>query len=340
MAAPRIKDIAARAGVHTSTVSLALRNSELIAAKTREHIQTIAREMNYRPNYLAKGLAGERTHTIGVLVNQLTDDFNMRVFSSQEQQLRHKDFTALMFVTHMDETIELKALNDLVGRRVDGIIINYPVLNGKAIEEINGIAKTGLPMAIYLSGHQVADLASIDKVDANLFQCGYDVTRHLLELGHRRISVLTSNPIGGRVRGYREALAEYGVEFDPRLIIEVRYPYSSGVEYVKEIMSYKQHPTAVFAYNDDLAVELLRELHGRGYHVPNDISIASVNDDRHSSELRVPLTTMRLPQEEIGRSLVDMVLRRLGKDSGMEPQSRAFDGKLIIRDSTAPPRGE
>ena len=333
-----IADIAARADVHRSTVSLALRGSPRIPDDTRERIERIAVELGYLPNLVARGLAVRRTNAVGLLVPELEDDFYVTVVSHQEQWLRARNMMPLLVVTKIRGAVELPALDELVGRGVDGFVFNYFPSDARTRERVAQIVRGGTPVAMF--GNR--DIEGVDYVFYDTIAMGYEVTRHLLELGHRRIAILTWSMHNRRMEGYRRALKEAGIAFDRSLVFLIHYTRQDISYLHKEIMALKERPTAIFAYCDDLAAEVMNNLVEADYRIPEDVSVAGFDDCWFSRVLRVPLTTMRLPQQEMAEALVEMLMNRIesgDKEGPLAAQFRTFEGELVVRQSTGPPPG-
>lgn len=163
--------------------------------------------------------------------------------------------------------------------------------------------------------------------------CGYKLTRHLIDLGHKKIAIVVNRDNDLKLIGYKKALKEAGLQND--LVFYCDYVFGNVAQIRKDIMSLRERPTAVFAYNDDLAAELIVELVEAGYSVPGDVSVVGVNDGWYSAKLRVPLTTYRLPQVKIGEKLVEMIVDKI-EDPSLHPEGFLFSGKIVVRESTSP----
>ncbi|MCP4640956.1 MAG: LacI family transcriptional regulator [bacterium] len=333
-----ISDIAEIAGVHRSTVSLALRDDPRIPESTRERIQRVAAEIGYLPNLVARGLASKRTHTVGLLVPKLRDDFYVTVVSCQEEWLRAHNLIPLLIVTNIRKEIELPAIEELIGRGVDGLVFNYYPSDLDTRKKVQQLAEDGTPIAMF--GYPESH--GVDCVSYDTIQMGYELTQHLTSLGHRRIAILTWSMHNRRMEGYRKALSEADIPFDPELVSLIDYDHQDISDLHRQLMSIDDPPTAIFAYSDDLAAEVMNHLINDGYQVPDDVSVAGFDDCWFSKLVRVPLTTMRLPQQALAEALVEMVAARIENPSADGiPAShyRTFEGELVVRDSTGPPRG-
>jgi len=327
-----ITDIAKCVNVDPSTVSLALNNSPRIAEKTRSRIQEIARAMGYTPNYFAKGLRGRKTKSIGLIVRSLRDQFYVDLLSSMECWLGDHQYSSLLEVTR--ENSAAQAVDELLERRVDGLAGSGFSQDIECLHKLADLARNGKPLALYVytSHLKLFENVNVDLVTCDLHQGCYEMTRHLLELGHRRIAFVGGGP-GKKTKGYKKAFEEYGIKPDPMLLVEYAYRYQDVSHICHKLMAPKDPPTAIFAYTDDLAAALIKELIKNGYDVPEDVSVAGINDNWHSQMLRLPLTTIRIPTEEIGETLVKMLVERIEKPS-LPQRVRQFKTELIKRDST------
>jgi len=324
-----IRDIAEKAGVHPSTVSLALRGSSRIPEATRERIAAIAEEIGYRPNYIAKALAGHKTQLIGIVVPKLHDSYIIDVITAQENWLQNAGYGSLLTVTHVRPQMEMKAVDDLIGRGVDGIAFNYIPKDLEVMRYLDEQSRKGVRFAMFGE----SELSKVVHVSWEGEECGYVITKYLLSLGHKRIAHIAIDSDDFRVEGYLRALREAGIPIDPQLCCTMDYGFQDVSDLRKELMSLKDRPTAIFAYNDDLAAELMAELCDSGYDIPGDVSIVGVNDGWYSSKLRVPLTTFRLPAAQMGIELVKLLV---ADPADQKLPLKKFRGELIIRKSTGP----
>ena len=239
-------------------------------------------------------------------------------------------------LTHRDPAVELQAVERLLAHGVDGFFFYEPPRNPAVLERLGELIAQGMPVVQFGSG----GIERADKVTYDDPAATCALTRHLLELGHRRIALVTHEPEGWRAAGYRQALESFGVPFDPRLVFPFEFTYEGGVQAVRQqIMALKQRPTAIFAHNDDMAIELVVDLTREGYQVPAEVSVAGVNDGWYADWGRVPLTTIRLSQKQMAQAMVDLLMQRLAHPE-LEPRQLAFGGELVVRASTAPPASQ
>jgi LacI family transcriptional regulator len=355
-----IRDIAARTGFSISTVSKALHNHACIAASTRRKIQEAARQLRYQPNRAARGLRGCQTHCVGVLMPGFQNQFYVDFFTSVERSLARQGYSALLVLARLRGQAELDLVDEMLGRGVDGLVIGS-LLGPRARKRIEELVHRRFPVVSYPDFLGIEGMDVVDTPDA---EGAAALTRHLLELGHRRIALVTPCLRDFRYEGYRRALEEFGVPFDsslhvqwwsepkptapPRLRIRsVREPPAEPDVFHQfwrdreEVACLRRHllaipdpPTAVFAYQDDMAMAIMHDLRENGYRVPGDISIVGVNDVPQAAY--VGLTTLRLPTREIGQAVAELLVGRIG-DPSRSPRRGDFHGEVVLRSSAAAP---
>lgn len=327
-----IKEIAKEAGFSIATVSMALREDTRISASTREHIQKIARALNYQPNYMARGLVGSSTHSIGILVSNMRDQFYVDMFSIQDAYLRQRGYSSLLVSTHFDPEMEMQAIDTLLSRGVDGLLVNTPLQSELVRNRLCELAKSRFPIAM----HENIEVETIDAVDNEDPHAARLLMEHLINLGHQRIALITRYRYGWRFEGYRQTLEAHGIPFLPERVFDFDYSFNGVEDLRRQILSLKERPTAIFAHNDDLAGEMIVDLLEQGFQVPEEMSVVGINDGWYSARLLVPLTTLRLPLTAIGEAAAEMLIERIGQPE-LPPRRRTFKGEVVVRKSTAPP---
>lgn len=328
-----IKTIAEDAGVHPSTVSLAMRNDSRIPAATRERIHMIASKLNYRPNYFARGLRGKRVNSVGILVPRLRDPYIIDLIDAQEKLLRKEQYLPLLAVTNSDPADEIKIIQDLLARGVDGFVFNYAPQHSRTLGQVKELVEAGTPVSLL---GEMDGVPGVDTVGVDLETSSCEITRHLLAMGHRDICLISMAECDSREVGYRKAYEEAGFEVDPSMILRATDAHIDADSLCAGLMSRPAMPTAVFAFNDDLAIELIARFTRSGISVPGDMSVVGVNDDWYSANVLVPLTTIRLAPQKYGASLVRMLMERIN-DPSVGPRRLVLPGELVLRRSAGPP---
>lgn len=334
-----IKDIAKQAGVSHSTVSRALHGSSLIAEETIERIRQIAVEMGYFPSAVARSLKTNRSHALGVVVSTIDDPFFSEILQGIEGVAQERGYSLLMAASQRDPEREQAIVQDMRERHVDGLIICSTSFN---TEQRSKLLEYGIP--IVMVNNQAAEeyRYSIyhDDVDGSR-----QVVRYLIELGHRHISYL-GNSISGRttldrLTGFRQEMDIAGLTVHADYIHDV--PGSrpeDGITALEHFLTLTQRPTAIFCFNDMLAIGVLSGLHNAGILVPEEISVVGFDNIVFSNYTNPPLTTFDQPKRYIGAEAARLILGLLdsAKDNdALGQEILKLKGKLLVRQSTAPP---
>ncbi|RAQ95850.1 LacI family DNA-binding transcriptional regulator [Thermogemmatispora tikiterensis] len=332
-----IYDIARRANVSPSTVSRALENHPRIGAETRKRIQELAREMDYVPNAVARSLIANRTWTIGMVLATIADPFMGRVVEGVEHVAIEAGFNVFVSTSQNDPQREIAVMKMLKQRRVDGIIViashlfdQYPRL----------FYRSKTPVIVINEQKPPSDAMHFVSVDD--IREAYRAVEHLLKLGHSRIGYIgvTNRPKSNqhRLQGYREALQAASIPIDPALIIvpeETQDHMRIGEISLEPLLT--AGATAVFCYNDAVAIGLLSACSKRGLAVPEDLSIIGFDDIDIAAYTVPPLTTVRQPRFQLGQRAMLMLLAIL---DGQEPENEIVPGELVIRQTTARPASD
>lgn len=327
-----IRDVAAAAGVSTSTVSRVL-DDRLPASRSAAaaRVRRAAAELGYRPDPSAASLRRGSTATIGVVVPRLTDTVMAMLYEALVSACARSHRYAVVATTDDVPDADREAAELLLSRRVDGLVLATARRGSTLPEELT---RRGVPYVLALR----TDGKSLSSVGDDALG-GYLATRHLLDLGHRRIGLIAgpdhASSARGRQVGYRQALLEAGIEPDERLVQPSAFGIESGVEACRALLAVQPAPTAVFAVNDNTAVGALSALVSEGLSVPDDVSLVGYNDIPIARRLPVPLSTVRVPFDEIAAAALDLLLRPLAAG---EPRLRVAAPTLIPRGSSAPPQ--
>jgi LacI family transcriptional regulator len=324
-----ILDVARAAGVSKSTVSRVLderlpRSSSAAAERVRQ----VAAELGYVRNPLASGLRRTGTSTIGVVVPRLTDTVMAMLYEEIAAATVDRGLFALVATTEDQADAERVAIETLLQRRVDGLILTTA---RTLMPTPQGPTHYPVPYALALRTDGVSSSSvGDDRLGGHL------ATRHLLDLGHRRIGLVSgpayASSAQGRRDGYQQALAEAGVAFDESLVEGDSFSMEAGEIAGRALLSRSDRPRAIFAVNDNTAIGVMSAAHALGLRVPEDLSLVGYNDIPVVSRLPVPLTTVRVPFRQIAVGALELLL-----DQGTTPTPRSLVAPptLIPRRSTA-----
>lgn len=339
---PSIEDIARAAGVANSTVSRALRDSPLISGDVRSQIQRLAREMGYMPNSIAQSLQNRRTDTIGLVVTSIADPFFGDVMRGAEEVARPAGLSVFLSASHNDAEQERAVIETFHRRRVDGILVASSRISAQAIEQLE---RVHVPIVLINSSAEgqhgfLHSVALDDHLGAQL------AVGHLLALGHRAIGYLGAGNRPGtnqrRYDGYCAALASAGIA--PHAGWCAATPAAEAFDEGDVAAAQALMPgllaagvSAVFCFNDMMAIGALLACRNSGLAVPRDLSIVGFDDVAFARYVTPPLTTIRQPRLDLGRLSMQMLLNLLNDQPA---QSHVLAPSLVARESTAPPRGE
>ena len=333
-------DISARLGISKMAVSLALRDDPSIGEDTKKNVFSVARELEYVPNRIAKGLASGRTFTIAALVGgALHDDYHNQFLRSAVDYAMLRGYTLTIALTEGDAEIEYKTINKFREMVVDGFL----AFHCGDIKSYCFLQKLGIPFVLYTKYFN--DLNS-DYVVCNDARGGYMLTNHLVGLGHKRISFVydywlrNSSEVLNRIQGYKEAVKENSIQFDPDLVVPYNVTFDEIVmnknnEALIKLLQSDNPPSAIFVCNDVVAASLYRVLKSMGYKIPEDISVAGYEGVYLGRVVDPPLTTISSPIREMGRRSCELLIDKIEKRIPQEDYVRvSLDPVLTIRNST------
>jgi LacI family transcriptional regulator len=330
MRRPSLKDVAERAGVSFQTTSKVLRGGGTVADRTRRRILAAAEDLGYVPNDVARSLVTRRTHTIGVVVGDLSDHVIARFVVGAEQEARRQDHAlAIVSVEPGTDEGEL-SLRSLLERRVDGIITAAPQLESDTW--LGDLLRTQVPaVSIHsIAGGGVSLVGSDHRATARL------ATDHMIALGHHRIGMV-AGPRSRRVsrsraRGYADALAGAGLPPDQTIVAEGDWQPGGGYDAASAILSRVDDVTAIYVHNDLMAVGVLHAAWDRGLRVPDDLAVIGCDDIPTAAHTVPPLTTVHLPFIETGAAAVRLLLEQLASPPDA-PRRELLPASLICRAS-------
>ncbi|MHB1101969.1 MAG: LacI family DNA-binding transcriptional regulator [Devosia sp.] len=329
----RLKDIADKTGFSTNTVSLALRESPRIPSPTRELIQRAASELNYLPNHIAKSLVSRETKTIGLVLTDITNPALTQTAQAIEIALAERGYGTLFATSNNRLSEEIRAIELFRSRQVDGMLI-YPTSH-RQLDHIRPLRKANHPVVLLVGEPD----SGLDAVCVDDRRGAYKATRHLIEVGHRRIGFFdSSNPLGNpeKRQGYRQALTESGIGFVPAISVDPQgHSTTRGFWAMGTMMNVQPQPTAVFAANDSLAIGALSWCQRHDVRVPDDVAIIGFDNIEYAEYAAVPLSTINYAADVVTRMAIDRLMQLIAAgDQLPEPRVTLIDPELIIRAST------
>jgi LacI family transcriptional regulator len=332
--AVRLKDIARDLGVSVVTVSKVLRGNADIGEATRRRVLKRMKELNYQPNMMARGLASGRTFTVGLVVPDLVHPYFAEFAKSLSGVLRTSKRALILASSEEDPAIERQEIRTLLSRGVDVLLIASCQANLRNFYEL-GDNRTPYLLFDRNFPHLAAHFVGSDDV-----QVGEMATRHLIEIGRKRIAHIggkNTSPSFDRLRGYRNALAASGLpELAHYVVVRERVEETGdvvGFHAMQELLKLESKPDAVFCYNDLTAIGAIDATLQAGLRVPEDIAFIGCGNLRYANYLRVPLSSIDHGTAELGRIAGEFALE-LSANPEQEPKSVLVQSTLVARQST------
>ena len=334
-AAPSIREVARLAGVSIATVSRALATPEKVSGKTLQKVLSQVERSRYRPNLLARNFRSKRAYSIVVLVPNIANPFFAEVIRGIEQVAQQHGYAVLLGDTEGRDDREAYYVSLVETRQADGMI----QLRARLPEAALGSG--GALQIPFVNACECVEDAPCPKVRVDNVGAARALTDHLIGLGHRRIGAILGpqhSPLTrDRLRGYQLALRSAGIARDDALIAPGDFSMPSGRDAALKLFAARTPPTAIFCFNDEMALGAMQWLKGAGWSVPDDVSVAGFDDIEFASFCDPPLTTIEQPTRQLGNTAMSLLFEIL---SGGKPANatRTLPTKLIIRASTAAPR--
>ncbi len=330
-----IRDVARRAAVSTMTVSRVLNRRGYVRPATRERIEAAIAELGYVPNSLARSLRSKQTKTLALVLTDITNPFFTTLARGVEDVASNQGFNVIFCNTDESEHKQDEYLTVLVQKQVDGVLL---VPARSAPEPIAFLQQHGITVVVL---DRRAPGVEVDVIRGESERAAFDLTSLLLELGHRRIGMLSGpadvSTAQDRVAGYQRAFRHAGLTPPADLFFVDAYTVAGGRRMAECALSQQPGPTALFAANNFIAIGAFHVLRERGLRVPEDISLVAFDDLPPTIMLEPFLTVATQPANEMGRRATELLLGRLLGQETSTPQEIILPTPVIQRRSTAPP---
>jgi LacI family transcriptional regulator len=329
-----IYDIAKALNVSPATVSRGLKDHPAIRKDTKKRILEAARKMGYQQNTFASNLRRKQTNTIGVIVPRLNSYFMSTVIAGMEKVANNTGYNLIIAQSQESVKKEISGTATMFNSRVDGLLVSL-AYDTKDIGHFDALLKKAIPLIFF---DRVTELPNCTSIVIDNRKAGYDATLHLLNQGCRRVvhicGSLNRNVYSDRLEGYKQALAEKNVPFDPELVLQSSLSDQAGAEAARLILSMPSLPDGVFASNDTCAVAVLRELKLAGISVPDQIAVVGFNNDPIANVIEPNLTTVNYPGEEMGEVAALTIINRLRNVPSTNLNTIFLRHELIVRQSS------
>lgn len=333
---PTLKDVAAKAGVSAATASIVLRGLRdvVIRAATRHRVQAAARALRYRHNALAASLRLGTTDLVAFVVDSLSLPTRAAKLAAAEAALQHEGMRTVFWHTSGLPEVEEKALCDIRSQMPSGLVIGYEV-SSRGAALLKQFGDDGIPMVSLEPSEELV----CHVVTVNREAVMYTATKHLLELGHRRIGLTGADAFldlaEGHGRGYVRALKQHRIDPDPGLIFHLGSAgtFECGHEVGQRLLDSPSPPTGLVCSDDEVAIGVMAACRERGVAVPGQLAIVGFDDLPVAAFAGVPLTTIGHPTDEAGRLAAEVLLADIRAEECHPPQIAVLEPELVVRES-------
>ena len=329
-----IYDIAKALNISPATVSRGLKDHPGIRKDTKKKIHDAARKMGYQANTFASNLRQKHTNTIGVIIPRLSSYFMSTVISGMEKVANSHGYNLIISQTDESYKKEIASVKTLFNSRVDGLMVSL-AYDTKNTDHFDLFLKKKIPLIFF---DRVIEQPGCTSIVIDNKKAGYDATMHLISQGCKRIvhvdGNVNRNVYADRLTGYKEALAEKGIPYDPTLVINNSLTDQGGVEAAEYILNLKKMPDGIFTANDTSAVACMRELKAANISIPGTIAVVGFNNDPISKVIEPNLTTIDYPGQEMGELAATTLINQLKKSVASQLSTVVLNHKLIVRASS------
>lgn len=335
-----LKDIAKKVGVSTATVSYVLSEGKVsrVSAKMSEKIKKVAKEMNYQPNQIAKSLKSGRTYTLGLIVADISNPFFAQIARIVEDEAANLNYTVVFGSSDEKPEKSLKLIQFLMNRQVDGFII-VPTEGSK--EQIEYLKEHNVPFV--LIDRRFPDLDT-NYIIIDNYKAAYESTSRLIKTGNKRIGIVaydsTLDHMKERVRGYKQALKDHGIEPYSKWHKEIKF---DAIEEemgpaIEDLLSGAEPIDAVFFATNTLAIQGLKEIKRLERTIPDDLAVLTFDGGEAFDFFYCPVSYVRQPMADLSKKAVEVLIERISNPD-MASQSIILEAELVVRESCGPKQG-
>lgn len=325
----KMSDVARIANVSPATVSRVMRHPNLVSKETRDKVLDVIKQLNYQPHMIASQFRTQETKTILVIIPDITDPFFSTVLRGIEHTAANNGYKVIIGDTENNAVREKEFIDLLFQKQVDGMVLLTARLDESNLVKLS----SQFPMVLaceYSEGLDVPTV-SIDNISASR-----KITEHLINIGHRDIAHITG-PMDvilsrDRLRGYKQALLTHNINVNSAYIQEARFGITSGYSQMIKLLSLEQPPTAVFVFNDEMAIGAIKAIKDSGMSVPGDIAVVGFDNLEISSILEPSITTINQPKYEIGKKAM-LLLMSLMNGENLSKRKLVLQDELVVRES-------
>lgn len=330
-----IQDIARLLNITPSTVSRALNDHPKIKRTTKEQVWAKARELNYQPNSIAASLRRGKANTIGMIVPRVNRHFFSNIITGVESVLNPAGYNLIICQSEESEQKEINNTDTLIASRVAGILISIS-LETKNLNHLRKVMGHNIPLVMF---DRISEELDVCKVENDDVSGSYDLTRHLIEQGYRRMMWIGGsrhfNTYHNRFEGYRKALSEIGLDATSMPIFEGNISLETAYEYMRDFLQNKPLPEVIFSASDYMAMGAIMAIQEHGLKIPDDVAISGYSNEPFAALINPKLTTVEQFSKEMGKAAARLLLDEIqaARDE-LIPRKTILRPKLIVREST------
>lgn len=330
-----IHDIAKKLDITASTVSRALKDHPRISEATKKAVLKAAEKLNYQPNHIAAALRNGRSKIIGVIVPTADRSFFASVVRGVEEVANAAQYNVMICQSYDDQQKETKTVETLLNTRVDGILVSL-AKGTESFQHFHKVQKKGIPLILFDRTNEDLDVSSVVIDD---YLGAYKAVEHLIQQGCRRIAHFTNikkiSIYRERLRGYRQALEDYGIPFDEKLIVESNMQLEDGRESMQRLLQLNEPPDAVFSASDYSAMGAMQILKERNIKIPDQVALVGFGNEPFTGFTDPQLSTIDQKSKEMGRAAAQIFLELMQKDNKTNvSKTIVLKPELIIRTSS------
>lgn len=336
MSKATIDDVAELAGVSIKTVSRVVNKEPNVRAATREKVETAIAALNYRPNLSARSLAGNKSYVLALVYGHPGAHYVLDIQEGVLEVCRPQGYDLVVHpAIYKDKNLTKDISEFILEKRIDGVMLTPPISDHVGV--INSLRKHNIPM-VRVAPTENKSLTPY--VETNDREAAYDMTCHLIALGHERIGFISGHPdhraISLRLEGYKAALIENQITIDNKLIEQGDNSFESGEDAARRLLALEQRPSAVFAANDDMAAGVIMAAHKMNLKIPQQVSVCGFDDTPVAHQLWPSLTTIKQPIRAMAKKATELLLKQIkGKD--VQLPASILTSTLMVRNSTGKP---
>jgi LacI family transcriptional regulator len=328
-----IKDIAKRLHISVATVSRALRNTYDVSKETKEKVLSAAKELNYKPNYNAIGLANRSTHNIGVILPFITNYYFSTVITGIQEVAYSRNYNIILFVTNDSPDRELSIMENLTASSLDGLLVSISS-DSDSCKHFQEVINSGVPV-VFLD--RVASNIKTSKVMQDDFNGAFEAVEHLINNGYNKIAHI-AGPRGllfteKRLQGYLAALKKHNLPVREDYTLYSGFSQDAGEQDTLKLLDLDERPDAIFAVNDRKAIGAMVALKKNDIKIGKEIGVVGFTNDPISALISPSLTTIAEPAFEIGKESCELLLKHIKKKNFI-PEEKILPGRLIVRESS------